>query len=174
MRRKTKEQKQTQGTFRADRDRKSPQFALGAACPRYLSKAAKGEWRRVAPLLEAAGILQEIDASLLASYCQMFAHWRASEDDIAKNGLVIVVSSQTRTGRTDRPAANPAAKNSVMFHKAMVAMAIRFGISPLDRPRIEIPPDEEDERDPFQRFLDAEEVDADIFAPVTDSSSNHS
>ncbi len=150
MRRKTAEQKLREGTYRADRDRKIPQFSTRAACPKYLSKHAKAEWKRVAPLLEDAGILREIDASLLASYCQMFAHWRTSEDDIAKNGLVITVSSQTRTGRTDKPVQNPAVRNSIQFHKAMVATAVKFGINPLDRPRIEVPPtDEHDEDDPF-------------------------
>jgi P27 family predicted phage terminase small subunit len=151
MRRKSKEEKQQQGTYRADRDRKTPKFSPGAVCPKYLTKTAKAEWNRVAPLLEEAGILRDIDASLLASYCQMFAHWRSSEDAIAKNGLVVTVSSQTRTGRTDKPVQNPAVRNSIQFHKAMMATAVKLGISPLDRPRIEVPPDEEDV-DPFALF----------------------
>jgi P27 family predicted phage terminase small subunit len=97
-------------------------------------------------LLSQAGVLQQIDQSLLASYCTMYGHWRASEEDIQQNGLVITVTSTTRTGRTDKPVPNPAVSNSIRFHKAMMATAVKFGINPLDRPRIEIPPDEiEDE-----------------------------
>lgn|GEM_PF-2599374 len=143
MRRKSVSEHKLSGTYRPDRhDRKTPAFTPGATCPRYLSKVAKDEWNRVAPLLEEQGILVNIDQSLLASYCQTFAHWRASEDDIAKNGLVILVESQTRTGRTSKPVQNPAVRNSLQFLKAMTTIAVKFGINPLDRPRIELPPEE--------------------------------
>jgi P27 family predicted phage terminase small subunit len=136
------------GAYREDRHgKKTLRFTPGATAPKYLSKVARQEWNRVAPLLEEQGVLQNIDQSLLASYCQMYGHWRASEDDIAKNGLVIMVSSQTRTGRTDKPIPNPAVTNSIRFHRAMVAMAVKFGINPLDRPRIEVPKEEEEEDD---------------------------
>jgi P27 family predicted phage terminase small subunit len=167
MRRKSREEKLAQGTYRADRDRKSPQYAPGAACPSYLSKEARQEWKRVHPMLEQAGVLQAIDQSLLASYCQMFGHWKKSEEDIAKNGLVIMVSSQTRTGRTEKPVQNPAVRNSIQFHKAMMATATKFGINPLDRPRIVPQDDDNDEQDLLQRFID----DGDDFG-VTDSSTN--
>lgn len=147
-RKKSIEEHKLAGTYRADRhDKATLVFAPGATAPRYLSKVAKAEWKRVAPLLEQAGILQAIDQTLLASYCQMFAHYRASEDDIAKNGLVILVTSQTRTGSTSKPTQNPAVRNSIQFHRAMVATAVKFGINPLDRPRIEVPPDPDGKSD---------------------------
>ncbi len=146
MRPVSRERKQILGTYRADRDRQTPLFPPGASCPNYLTGRARAEWKRVAPLLSQAGVLQQIDQSLLASYCTMYGHWRASEEDIQQNGLVITVTSTTRTGRTDKPVPNPAVSNSIRFHKAMMATAVKFGINPLDRPRIEIPPDEiEDE-----------------------------
>jgi P27 family predicted phage terminase small subunit len=129
-----------QGTYRHDRHNfTNPKYPSGAACPRYLKGNAKREWQRVAGLLEEQGVLKEIDQSLLASYCQMFAHWRASEADIAKNGLVLAVESTTRTGRTVKPIQNPAVRNSVTFHRAMMQTAVKFGINPLDRPRIAVP-----------------------------------
>ncbi len=159
MRRKTTEVKKLNGTHRANRDRKTPQFASGSiSCPKYLSKTARAEWNRVAPLLEEAGILQEIDASILASYCQMFGHWRSSEDDIARNGLVITVSSQTRTGKSEKPIQNPAVRNAIQFHKSMIQTAVKLGISLLDRQRIEVPPDP-DEEDALQRFINASDDD---------------
>ena len=74
MRRKPVSEHKLSGTYRPDRhDRKLPTFTPGAACPKYLSRVAKAEWMRVAPLLEESGILVMIDQSLLASYCTMFA-----------------------------------------------------------------------------------------------------
>jgi P27 family predicted phage terminase small subunit len=154
-RRKSIEDHKLSGTYRADRHNKTTlAFPSGATAPRYLSKAAKAEWKRVAPLLEEAGILQAIDQTLLASYCQMFAHYRASEDDIAKNGLVIIVTSQTRTGSTSKPVQNPAVRNSIQFHRAMVGTAVKFGINPLDRPRITVPPNDSDVVEEDESYLD--------------------
>jgi len=107
-------------------------------------------------MLNDSGILKAIDQSLLASYCQMFAHWRSSEDDIAANGLILTVESSTRTGRTAKPIQNPAVRNSIQFHKAMMQTAVKFGINPLDRPRIDTTsPDESDAEDEFEAFLNS-------------------
>ena len=145
-RRKSIAELRAHGTYRTDRHaRRTLRFTPGATAPKYLSRVARQEWNRVAPLLEEQGVLQNIDQSLLASYCQMYGHWRASEDDISKNGLVITVSSQTRTGRTEKPVSNPAVANAIRFHRAMVATAVKFGINPLDRPRIEVPNDEDED-----------------------------
>jgi P27 family predicted phage terminase small subunit len=134
------------GTYREDRHaKKTLRFTPGATAPKYLSKVARQEWTRVQTLLEEKGVLQNIDQSLLASYCEMFANWRASQDDIAKNGLVITVSSQTRTGRTDKPVPNPAVTNAIRFNRAMAAIAVKFGLTPLDRQRIDVPKEEEEE-----------------------------
>ena|ERR1022692_4558494 len=159
MKRKSLQEHKIQGTYRPERHGLNVRTSLTGAltsitAPKFLSKVARQEWNRVCPLLAEQGILADIDQSLLASYCQMYAHWRSSEDDIAKNGLVITVESQTRTGRTSKPVQNPAVRNSIQFHRSMVQTAVKFGINPLDRPRIEIPSDDIDETDPFQAFLD--------------------
>jgi len=145
--------KKAQGTFRAARTRpQSPQYAPGATRPKYLSKLAKAEWNRIAPILEEQGILQEIDQGLLASYCTYYANWQICEAEIAKQGMVLMVESSTRTGRTVKPTSNPAIRNSLSFHRAMLAAGTKLGISPLDRPRIEVKPN--DESDLLQDFID--------------------
>ena len=160
MRRKTREEKIAQGTYRPDRDRTVPQFRAGATRPKFLTnRIARAEWNRVAPLLTEQGVLTEIDATLLASYCLLYAHWRESVESLARDGLVIIVSSQTRTGSTVKPVQNPALRNSLQLQKQMMATATKFGINPLDRPRIEVPPN--DEGNPLQDFIDGVYDDAD-------------
>ena len=167
MRRKTREQKLLEGSYRPDRDRATPRFAAtDVKCPSYLSKEAKAEWRRVAPLLDQAGILRPIDRSILSAYCEAWANWRASEDDISRNGLIITVTSQTRTGLTQKPMQNPAVRNSIQYGKMMMTLATKFGLDPLARPRIEVPPDDDNELDPLLAFIN--DGDDDIYAPVTD------
>jgi P27 family predicted phage terminase small subunit len=153
MRRLSKEEKMQRGTYRSDRDKNTPQFAPGAVCPKYLSKEAKAEWRRVAPLLEGAGILQAIDQTLLASYCSLYGFLREAEADIQQNGLVIFVSSQTRTGSTTKPIQNPSVRTAIQLQRALVATGTKLGMTPLDRSRVEVPP-APDEDDPLQRFID--------------------
>ena len=152
MRRKSAAENQATGTYRADRDRKRLQFdvvsGLADEPPAYLkaNKLALEEWNTVAPFLEAEGILKQPDTSLLASYCILYARWREAALDVEKNGQVITVTSTTRTGRTERPVANPSVRNEVIYQAAMMRAAVKFGLNPLDRPRVEASPFEK-ERD---------------------------
>ena len=47
-----------------------PQFAGRAKMPRWLSDAAKKEWRRLAPELERIGVLTMAGETAFAIYCQ--------------------------------------------------------------------------------------------------------
>jgi P27 family predicted phage terminase small subunit len=141
-RRKSIEDHKLSGTYRADRhDRKSPQFAPGATAPKYLSKVAKAEWRRIAPLLKEAGILQAVDTTILAAYCVNYSGWLEAMALIKEKGMVILVESQTRTGRTSKPAANPGVALMHAYEKAMLASAAKLGLNPSDRSRVQVPHD---------------------------------
>jgi len=128
-----------QGTYRADRHRKTRlQFPSGTAtAPRYLSKIARQEWNRVAPLLLEQGLLAETDTGSLAAYCTAFAGFRECAALIAEQGQIVNVESTTRTGRTVKPIRNPAVTLMLDYQRAMLAAAARFGFSPYDRERIE-------------------------------------
>jgi P27 family predicted phage terminase small subunit len=143
MRQKSSTEKRATGTYRASRDRKRLQFvtANGAASkpPPYLRKnrLALAEWKAVAPFLEAEGILKQPDTSMLASYCVLYSRWREAALNVEQNGQVITVTSQTRTGKTEKPIVNPACRNEVIYQAAMMRAAVKFGLNPLDRPRVE-------------------------------------
>lgn len=158
MRRKTNSEKQLQGTFQASRDRNRLQFtsANGAEIkvPAYVrqNKLAYAEWKAVTPHLIAEQILKPTDVSLLASYCILYARWREAALDVDTNGQTVVVTSTTRTGRTEKPVTNPAVRNEILYQASMMRAAVKFGLNPLDRPRVEAAP-ETDEIDPFEDFL---------------------
>src|ERR1039457_7031241 len=160
MRRKSTSEKRIMETYRGDRDPKRIQFvtANGVASkpPAYVRKIklALSEWRAVAPFLEAEGILKQPDVSLLASYCILYARWREAALDVETNGQTLTVTSTTRTGKTEKPFVNPAVRNEILYQAAMMRAAVKFGLNPLDRPRVEAPDAEEDNgKDPFDDFL---------------------
>jgi P27 family predicted phage terminase small subunit len=140
MRRKSTPQKKTEGTYRQDRERNSPQFVAtsGAKAPSYVrqNRLAYEEWKRVVPILEAEEILRETDLTLLASYCVMYARWRSAAEDIESRGQVLTITSTTRTGKTEKPVPNPSVRNEIAYAQAMTRIAVRFGMSPRDRESI--------------------------------------
>lgn len=166
MRRKSTAMKKLQGTYQASRDdKKRLQFetANGAEikAPAYVrkNKLAYAEWKAVAPHLIAERILKPTDVSLLSSYCVLYSRWREAAADVETNGQTIIVTSTTRTGATHKPVINPSVRSEILYQAAMMKTAVKFGINPLDRPRVEVPEadDDNDGRDPFDRFLDGDD-----------------
>jgi len=144
MRRKSAAEKKMVGTYRASRDKRAPQFvdAIDSKAPAYVrqNKLAHAEWKAVFPLLAAEGILRATDISLLSSYCVLYARWREAAADVEKNGLTVTVTSQTRTGITTKPVINPSVRSEILYQSAMMRAAVKFGLNPLDRPRLEASP----------------------------------
>jgi len=44
-------------------------------CPAHLDKESKKEWRRVVKILDAIGLMTELDRSILAEYCEAYGKW---------------------------------------------------------------------------------------------------
>jgi P27 family predicted phage terminase small subunit len=96
--------------------------------PAWLAKAAKAEWRRLAPMLTRLGILTETDAAALAAYCEAWVTWQTATRSMRKDGLVIA--------RDDGMAMSPYVK---IAHDAMTQMRsflVEFGMTPSARARI--------------------------------------
>ena len=45
-------------------------------CPDWLLPEAKKEWKRLAPALEAMGVLTMADQTAFEGYCQAYARWK--------------------------------------------------------------------------------------------------
>ena len=55
-------------------------------CPTWLEPEAKKEWKRLAPSLEAMGVLTLADITAFEGYCQAYARWKEAEEFITQHG----------------------------------------------------------------------------------------
>ena len=98
-------------------------------CPAWLEAEAKKEWKRLAPALEAMGILTTVDISAFAGYCQAYARWKEAEEFISKHGSIF----QTPSGYVQQvPQVSIAQQNL----KIMQSFCSEFGLTPATRSRI--------------------------------------
>lgn len=125
---------------------KTPQIAAkkGLMAPDFLSREAKAEWKRIAPSLDEAGLLSEIDRGPLAAYCQMYARWLQAERALAKARLT---TTTTNGNLIQHPMLGIANRAMELMTKA----AAEFGMTPSSRSRIDI--GREEPEDPFERFV---------------------
>ncbi len=56
-------------------------------CPTWLLPEAKKEWKRLAPSLEAMGVLTMADLTAFEGYCQAYARWKEAEAFITQHAL---------------------------------------------------------------------------------------
>ncbi len=118
-------------------------------CPAWLDKAAKKEWRRVTPLLLDLGLLTEVDALALASYCQAYSMLVRATKVLNKpveegGGLTFT----TENGyQVQRPEVSIAQK-SMQLIKAFCA---EFGFTPSARGRMQVP-NKKPEKDEYEDF----------------------
>lgn len=54
-------------------------------CPETLDKNARAEWRRAGKLLDAVGLLSDLDMAVLAAYCVAYSKWM---DAIEESGAI--------------------------------------------------------------------------------------
>lgn len=69
---------------------------LNAKAPDWLTGRALTEWNRIVPLLRKETPISELDRSLLASYCRLYAAVQTCSDDIKKHGLVITTDNGSK------------------------------------------------------------------------------
>ena len=98
-------------------------------CPAWLEAEAKKEWKRLAPSLEAMGILTSVDITAFAGYCQAYARWTEAEEFITQHGSIF----QTPSGYVQQvPQVSIAQQNL----KIMQSFCSEFGLTPATRSRI--------------------------------------
>ena len=98
-------------------------------CPTGLEPEAKKEWKRLAPSLEAMGVLTQADLTAFAGYCQAYARWKEAEEFISQHGSIF----QTPSGYVQQvPQVSIAQQNL----KIMQSFCSEFGLTPATRARI--------------------------------------
>ena len=98
-------------------------------CPRWLSKAAKAEWRRMAGELYDAGVLTTVDRAALAGYCTAFARWQEAEVVVNAKGMVVKTVNGNLIQNPYLAIANRAMDDMRRF-------AVEFGMTPASRTRV--------------------------------------
>lgn len=106
--------------------------------PNYLSSKAKGEWKRIYPLLEQLPIA-DIDRTLLEHYCQDYGIYRDLQKDINDRGLYVIDAKGNRVVNPSVAASN-AIKREI--RSAMSALCIPVN----DRLRVSIEVSREESR----------------------------
>jgi P27 family predicted phage terminase small subunit len=99
--------------------------------------AAKAEWQRVVPQLDAAGIIADLDARLLTDYCIACAQLDDANREIARSGF----GKETK---------NPAVTAANQIRGQLKFYISELGLSPTSRMRMTLP----DDGDPDDLGLD--------------------
>jgi len=117
-------------------------------CPTWLMPEAKKEWKRLAPSLEAMGVLTMADLTAFSGYCQAFARWKEAEEFITQHGSIF----KTPSGYVQQvPQVSIAQQNL----KIMQSFCTEFGLTPATRTRIIAAGGgpEDSAEDPMERLL---------------------
>ncbi len=108
-------------------------------CPKHLDDTARKEWRRVAPLLYAYGLLTEFDAAALACYCQSFSRWVDCEGVLSKEGLTFITDKGYEGQKPEVAIANKCMRAIKDFCK-------EFGLTPNARGKMVLPNKPKDDK----------------------------
>ena len=91
--------------------------------PSDLPEPAAAIWRRLAPELEAKGLLAPRYLETFEVFCRTFPQWRRAAHLVELGGPVI-------KGRRDEMVSNPASREFVRFGAMIRAFGSDFGLSP--------------------------------------------
>jgi len=98
-------------------------------CPSWLLPEAKKEWERLAPSLEAMGMLTMADLTAFEGYCQAYARWMEAEAFITKHGSIF----RTPSGYVQQVPQVSIARQNL---KIMQSFCSDFGLTPATRARM--------------------------------------
>lgn len=115
------------------------------ACPHWLCKVAKNEWKRVVPVLSRLGLLKSVDRAALAGYCQAYARWEQAERVLDK-GMIY----QSKNGVQAIPQVFIAQK----YLQICKAFCAEFGMTPSSRGRMFMGGEEDPEKEKDKNILD--------------------
>ena len=119
-------------------------------CPTWLLPEAKKEWKRLAPSLEAMGVLTMADMTAFSGYCQAYARWKEAEEFITEHGTLV----RTPSGYWQQvPQVSIAQTNQ----KIMLRFCEQFGLTPSARSRIIAGEGSVDPADEMERLLGGED-----------------
>ena len=99
--------------------------------PKWLSREAKAEWRRVTPELERLGLVTPLDRAILTMYCDVWSKWVAAGEALNDEGLL---SKGYRAGLRKHPIYDIWRSAALMTD----TLAKELGLTPNSRARMAI------------------------------------
>ena len=103
-----------------------PEPEPGADPPDWLPVAAREEWRRLAPVLEACGLLTKADGNVFAAYCDAVVNFATLSQAVAELDSLVMKDNYGR-----RPAAEISAQRN--YAELVLKLGAKLGLSPADR-----------------------------------------
>ena len=120
------------GSWRAKTRTSEPRPRLGKPpCPRWLSKDAKTEWRRLATLLDDARVLAKSDGNSLSRYCIFLTRWRDAELYILEHGSTYRTKDKNGKPAGHRPF--PQVAIAAQLARELARLEREFGLTPAAR-----------------------------------------
>jgi P27 family predicted phage terminase small subunit len=101
--------------------------------PDYLDAETRAVWDRLAPPLEAKGLLTDWDVDLFAVYCTAVVHHRRAVELVNQTNVL------TKAAGASHVVKNPALQVVRDQAAILAALAGRFGLSPADRVGLPMP-----------------------------------
>jgi P27 family predicted phage terminase small subunit len=111
--------------------------------PDYLDDDASKVWERLAPSLEARGVLTDWDADLFAAYCTAVVHHRRAVELVNQTNVL------TKAAGAAHVVKNPALQVIRDQATILVALGARFGLTPADRATLKLAEEPDDDAGAF-------------------------
>lgn len=126
-------------------------------CPKYLSDAAKKEWRRVIKLYRGleVDILSDLDVSALVIYCEAWSIYRKAQETWAKYTQVVAANPEAQ--RVLDKCFNIMEKQS----KTISSVSEQLCLTPVGRARMGIMGKKDDEESAIDKLFNDDEDDDD-------------
>lgn len=100
--------------------------------PPHLKGEAYAEWCRIAGALYKIGVLTHLDRTYLSAYCESVGVYHDAMRDVEKYGITV-------SGANGGLVKNPAYQVARDASDSMLKYGSRFGLSPADRARLQLP-----------------------------------
>ena len=121
------------------------EFPTGAECPAWLSRDAKKEGKRIAPMLHDQGLLTAADQAMLTGYCEAYGTVAECRRILNRAGYTTMTDKGSVVTRPEARVLNAALTH---LHR----YAVEFGFSPASLSRVK-PIPKEKEVDPMEALL---------------------
>ncbi len=154
-------QKIIQGTFRNDRippfPPEAPKIITIPRAPSYMNKWAKKYWSDQIGDMVETGVIRTVDLGVFELLCEAYGQYREAREAIytvagPRGGKRKRTLAEYLRGRNSQTAPELTAMNKAFDN--FQRLAKEFGMTPVSRNRIDVPPEKGEIKDPMERLCE--------------------